>query len=77
MARSSDVARALVRRTLSLPYEGPVTWLVAGQNAGAVALAGEVGGAPGKTWRHMRRGDAAALASDWSQLFAKASLAVG
>jgi GNAT superfamily N-acetyltransferase len=77
MARSTDVARALARRTLALPYEGAVTWLVAGQNRDAAALALAMGGVPVGTRRHMRRGDAAQLASEWSSLFAKASHAVG
>jgi GNAT superfamily N-acetyltransferase len=76
MATSTDAARALLRRTLTLPYEGEVTWLVAGQSSAARALAERVGGSPTRTLRHMRRG-AALLESDWSSLFAKASLAVG
>jgi GNAT superfamily N-acetyltransferase len=77
MALSPEIARALARRTLTLPYEGRVTWLVAAQNRDAVATAEALGGVAGRTWRHMRRGDGALLASDWSSLFAKMSLAVG
>ena len=77
MARSPTIARALACRTLSLPYEGRATWLVAGQNRNAIALVQALGGVQGRTWRHMRRGDDSQLASDWSQLFAKFSLAVG
>jgi Acetyltransferase (GNAT) domain len=77
MARSTDVARVLFRRTLALPYENGVTWLVAYQNRDAVALARELGGVPARRLRHMRRGDPASLASDWSTLYAKVSLAVG
>jgi hypothetical protein len=62
---------------MTLPFEGPVTWLVPSQNAAAMKLAEEIGGAPARTWRHMRRGPDALLASDWSSVFAKASLAVG
>ncbi len=76
-ASSSSVARALLRRAMTLPFEGRVTWLVADQNAAATKLAEEVGGPPTRTWRHMRRGDGAQLGSDWSTVFAKASLAVG
>jgi GNAT superfamily N-acetyltransferase len=77
MARSRDVAHALARRTLRLPYNDPVTWLVAGQNPDALALVRALGGTLGRTWRHMRRGNDAELTSDWSSLFAKVSLAVG
>jgi hypothetical protein len=77
MARSSAVARALVCRTLTLPFEGHVGWFVGANNREAIDLAGALHAVPGRTWRHMRRGRADALASNWSQLFAKASLAVG
>jgi hypothetical protein len=62
---------------MALPFEGRVSWLVPGQNAAATKLAEAVGGAPTRTWRHMRRGSGALLESDWSSLYAKASLAVG
>jgi hypothetical protein len=77
MARSTEVARALMKRTLALPFERSVTWLVAGQNREAVRLAESVAGPATGTWRHMRRGDASHLSSDWSSLFGKMSLAVG
>jgi GNAT superfamily N-acetyltransferase len=77
VAASPAVARALLRRAMALPFEGRVSWLVPGQNAAATKLAEAVGGAPTRTWRHMRRGSGALLESDWSSLYAKASLAVG
>ena len=77
VARSSDVARALLRHGLTLPYESRLTWFMAGQNREAASLARELAGEPLRRWRHMRRGDETALASDWSTVFAKLSLATG
>ncbi len=77
VAPSAAVAGALLRQAMALPFEARVSWFVPGQNAAARELAAVVGGAPTRTWRHMRRGQGAALGSDWSSLFAKFSLAVG
>jgi predicted N-acetyltransferase YhbS len=77
LARSPRVADALARRALALPYDGKVMWLVAEQNAGAIALARSLGATRTRAWRHMRRGPNALLTSDWSTLFAKVSLAAG
>ncbi len=77
MARSAEAARALVERVLALPYEGSVRWRAGSQNEEVIALARSLDAAHTRTHRHMRRGDEALLASDWSRLFAKASFAVG
>lgn len=76
-ARSSGVARALLQSALVLPYESRVSWFVAGQSEEAGRLARELAGSPIRRWRHMRRGAEASLPSDWSSIFAKASLATG
>jgi ribosomal protein S18 acetylase RimI-like enzyme len=77
IALSAEVARALVRKVLALPFEGPVTWLVADQNPDAMDLARAEAGESIKSWRHMRRGKATALGADWSRVWAKGTLAVG
>ncbi len=77
VAPSAGVACALARTIVALPYPAKVTWLVADQNAAAIGAALSLGGVVGKTWRHLRRGSGYALASDWSNVFAKATLAVG
>ncbi len=76
-ARSPEIAGALMRHALALPFEGAASCFVPGQNAAAVALVESLGGKRGRRWRHMRQGPAGTLESDWSTLFAKASLAVG
>jgi GNAT superfamily N-acetyltransferase len=77
VARSTEVARALAGRTLGLSYDGSVTWLVPSQNPSAIDIVRSLGGVPARRLRHMRRGDASVLASDWETLFAKQSFAVG
>jgi GNAT superfamily N-acetyltransferase len=78
MARSAAIARALVTRSLTLSFDGErVTWLVPEQNGAAAALASAMGAGPVRQWRHMRKGEESALGSEWTEVFGKASLAVG
>jgi GNAT superfamily N-acetyltransferase len=74
--QDGDAAEGLLQAALSLPFSGPISVAVPGENTPAVALLQHYGFKPGRVNRHMGKGPGM-LPGQREQVFAQTSLSLG